>query len=429
MRPAAALLIAIVWPAGLRAQQEPTHDTPGYDAEIFAEFPGIDAELPFLPPLWPQRWPFPADGEQRGVCIDEPLASFEDVWRDRAPPDELLHDARLVLDAAGPNAPAISVLPRSRGDLEARMAPILRETPRVLSKTDPSMVFRFISLQQTPHDQPGTTLDVRRSWFLLFDPLPKVRQEAAPAPRGLVVLMPGLLGTPEGPLTGLATALRKDGWAVLRMAAQPTDFLRKWSGELDPRRPETFAVVAELLAQRTAECAYAVWGAVDHAAEQRPRLKEKPIVLVGFSGGGMTLPTVAARRPSAVSAAVIVGGGCHFWLMNQTSNYEWWINAFEPAWTSPPTPEEHDALNAAYLAANSLDSFHTAGVLRDIPTLMIQGSQDKAVPAPLGEVLWQRAGKPQRDLHDVGHEWLFAGLPKQFGRIRAWIGTHANNPP
>jgi hypothetical protein len=60
---------------------------------------------------------------------------------------------------------------------------------------------------------------------------------------------------------------------------------------------------------------------------------------------------------------------------------------------------------------------------------MIQGSQDKAVPAPLGEVLWQRAGKPQRDLHDVGHEWLFAGLPKQFGRIRAWIGTHANNPP
>src|SRR5690606_38269964 len=84
-------------------------------------------------------------------------------------------------------------------------------------------------------------------------------------------------------------------------------------------------------------------------------------------------------------------------------------------------------LRDAYLACAPLDSYHTARFLRDIPTLLIHGSRDRAVPAAAGDLLWERAGRPTRWSRAMGHETLFIGLLGQVASVVNWI-NEATDP-
>ena len=54
--------------------------------------------------------------------------------------------------------------------------------------------------------------------------------------------------------------------------------------------------------------------------------------------------------------------------------------------------------------------------------LLIQGTSDLAVPSPLGDLLWERMGKPERWLmEEAGHEVLFMMLPQKFGKMMEWL--------
>jgi fermentation-respiration switch protein FrsA (DUF1100 family) len=78
-------------------------------------------------------------------------------------------------------------------------------------------------------------------------------------------------------------------------------------------------------------------------------------------------------------------------------------------------------VDAAYLAAAPLDGYHTAKVLRDKPVLMLHGALDRAVPAVLGDLLWERLGRPERESMQVGHEMLFLSVAEKLTEISAWL--------
>jgi alpha-beta hydrolase superfamily lysophospholipase len=138
----------------------------------------------------------------------------------------------------------------------------------------------------------------------------------------------------------------------------------------------------------------------------------------------MTLPTIVALQPDRYAAVIMVGGGADFWLMNQRSNYRDLIRAVKETWVGEkPSAEVLAKLDEFYLRHAALDSYHTAASLKGKPVLIIQGTSDRAVPAPLGNLLWERLGKPERWLEEgAGHEALFMNLPRDYyPRMMHWI--------
>lgn len=260
---------------------------------------------------------------------------------------------------------------------------------------------------------------IRRTWFAVFEPQGERR--------GVALLMPGLFGTPEPVLKLFATRLRGDGWVVLRMMAQPSSFTDKrvfeLSSALDREQIAEFARDAD---ERAAECAYAVEGAFKFLEAETPALAGQPRIAVGMSGGAMTLPTVVAREPGRYSATVMIAGGCDFLALTNETNYTMLVDAVRIRWTpEEPTPEQYKAVDEAYLAAVSLDSYHTALAMRGTSMLMIHGEHDAAVPARLGDLLWERLGRPERWSEPAGHEEVFIKLPPRMDKIMEWVRSAA----
>ncbi len=278
---------------------------------------------------------------------------------------------------------------------------------------------RFVTARRVP-DAPTRTYALTSTWFTVFSPADKEKS------RGIAVIMPGLLGTPEGTLVALQRRFTDRGWTVLRMVAQPSRFTETFVATIDPSKPLEEAVgIAKRSSEGVAEIAYAVQEAAAKLEELRPNLAGKPRVVLGTSAGALTLPTVVAREPDKYGAAIIIGGGCHFWLMGITSNYNEWMGLTDITWNGDATEDDKRAIEDAYLRVAAIDSYHTAKALHGKPVLMLQTTQDLAVPSPLSDVLFARLSTkdkaPDRDVLPGGHEALFAGLPTQFGRLLDWV--------
>jgi len=277
-------------------------------------------------------------------------------------------------------------------------------------------VFKFVSGRTVKRgDGPDAkpTIAIERTWFSFY---PAKNATV----RGSALVMPGLWGTPEPIVDATVAALRRDGWAVVRMLSQPSRFTEQVKIHVDPSDMEGSADrIAELNGQRAAECAYAVEAAFDHVLKRHPALAKLPRVALGMSGGAMTLPTVVAREADKYSAAVMVAGGADLWLISTRSNYgELLVHALDVTWAGgKPDESTQRALDEEYLKSAPLDPYHTARGLRGKSVLMIHGSADLAVPSELGDVLWERLEKPERISMAVGHELLFMNLPTMLPRM------------
>jgi hypothetical protein len=95
----------------------------------------------------------------------------------------------------------------------------------------------------------------------------------------------------------------------------------------------------------------------------------------------------------------------------------------------PPPPGLMRRLEAEYLEHSVLDPYHTAPMLSDIPVLVIDAGMDTWVPSALGEVLFQRLGRPDR-LHMAlgGHGMLFYFLPDRARWIADWVERSTSRP-
>jgi hypothetical protein len=291
----------------------------------------------------------------------------------------------------------------------------------------PAAAYQYLSAALVRDDAGDEAFQVQRTWFALYDPKSKAKTPPAEA-KGMVVLLPGMFGTPEPVVDSLVGMLRARGWHVLRMLTHPSRFTEKASYVIDPAG-DIEAVASGIAAEfgdRAGECALAVNAVCAQIAADHPSVPVDRRVGLGMSGGGMILSTVVASDLGAYQAAVFVGAGCDFAQVAIKSNYTDWIDSVRIGWSGEPGEAESERFIDAYRSAASLDSYTTAPLLAGLPMLMIHGEADQAVPAAMGELLWERLGEPERWAAPLGHETLFlVYLPSRGPALLDWLDTNA----
>lgn len=388
------------------------------DTGEWSDFPVLDADAPFrdFAAAWPVRWGCKPGGLQ-GTIIDVPHAAIRPSG-DRMPFTLPAASFDKVPDAAA-LAQALGVTPTKEALLESDGAwcvgiPRLPEGQQSLGKlaNKAALTFRFVSGRL----RDGDRVQVERTWFGYYPPREGV------ALRGVVVLMPGMFEMPVGTLDAMSSAMTRRGLGVLRMVAMPPRLVERLVVEIDVDHIDAAAgSVAAEVDDRQAEAAFAVQAALAHLHERRPETVNAPSALVGASAGAIAVPTVAALKPGAFKATVMIGGGCHYWLMSERSNYREMLDVLTESWSRSPSEADRAAMREGFLAASQLDSFNTAIALRGTPSLLLIGDLDRAVPAPLGHVLAKRIPGSEVWRDPGGHEAVFINLPSRFPAICDWL--------
>lgn len=241
-------------------------------------------------------------------------------------------------------------------------------------------------------------------------------------PAGIVVHLQGLAGVQyEQPVVD---AVRREGYLCVA-----TEF--PWASwkpvtiELGTEKDvfDAASALAEMSDQTLAEAAYAVEAAVEHLWRTRPELKDKPVVLMGFSAGSLALPAVAARLGDRVRGAVLVGSGANIVHIIQTSELtDGGVRLM--AFGKRCEGAMAGLISGEYIRRCTLDPFHTAASMRRIPTLMLLGASDDIVPTALGEELYHRLGEPEKWVFAGGHRRLFVQLDARAERIARWVNEN-----
>lgn len=290
-----------------------------------------------------------------------------------------------------------------------------------------SFYFKFVSARDvTPKGMPRKTVELQRTWFAFYDAVKSNQNGEKP----VVLIIPGMFGTPEPVMNGLVNRLRLRGWPVLRMIVHPSRFTETRSVVVDAEKFEDgVEQIADVLTQRAVDCAYAAQAGFEYVGEMRPELKDRQRVAIGCSGGAMAMPTVVALEPERYQSMVLVGGGADFFLISERSNYASWIDALRVSFSGEISAEQRRAIDRTYLEKATLDAYHTAAAWKGKRALLIQGSIDRAVPSDLGDLLWERLGRPDRWLDAQTHETLFMTLPMRYDAIIEWLaGKPAAQP-
>lgn len=361
----------------------------------------------------PIPWPSPAASLVREVEV----GPWELRWVGRIPlgaaPQEAA-DAEAVRAAVGADAEI---------EFEGEGSVIVRMPSGELSagaRTAGKPIGAYKHLSATAGE--GGAVEIERTWFALYEP--KAGAEDAGA---MVVLLPGMFGTPEPVVDSLVGMLRSRGWHVLRMLTHPSRFTESAAFVLAPGGDleGAAAEIAVEMGARAAACALAVEAVCEEIGRTREGVPADRRIALGMSGGGMVLTTVMAREPEAYAAAVFIGAGCDYAQVAMESNYTEWIDSVRIGWSGEPTVEERAAFTRAYRENAPFDSYTTAARVRGLPVLMLHGEADRAVPAALGDLLWERLGRPERWSIPLGHEALFlAYLPSRAADLLDWLDAH-----
>ncbi|MBU6413069.1 MAG: hypothetical protein KGS45_06310 [Planctomycetes bacterium] len=308
-----------------------------------------------------------------------------------------------------------------------------RKPRAAAGEPDSVQTFTVLTLQEKDVDQVSDAPALCRTTFAWYAPISPSGQGAVKT-RAVVLLMPGMFGTPEQIIDPLVKHLRQQGYCVLRMISQPSRFTEEVLITINTQDQDQWQAeamrAAAVIDNRLAEVAYSVEAALEHVHTLDADVVLLPHVIMGISGGAISLPPVVARMPTRWSAAVIMGGSADFWLTLSRSNYNDFIGAVHTRWlpesvNNPAGSPARQAFDQAYLSHARLDPYHTIAALKSKPVLMIQGALDRAVPSSLCDVLWSRLGEPQapsaRWKTPLSHETLFLTLPARFGEMTSWI--------
>ncbi len=187
------------------------------------------------------------------------------------------------------------------------------------------------------------------------------------------------------------------------------------------------ALLASELDNAIAGNAYAVEAIVEYIKRNRQDLDGVPIVVIGFSAGGLATPASVARVRDKVEAAVMVGAGANLLRLSQESTLTDGGVRLRCEDKKLPRSVRED-LYVRYLKYTKLDPYHTSQAMMGMPVLMLHGSWDEWVPARGGELLWEQLGKPDRVTLAGGHTLLFYLLPGQSERIAKWLEENVRRP-
>lgn len=167
--------------------------------------------------------------------------------------------------------------------------------------------------------------------------------------------------------------------------------------------------------------------ALAYVRAKEPRLRGLPLVVAGCSLGSLTTPALLTYLKEPVAACVMVGSGGNLLEILGRPWEDYFYSrarAGLPGVLSVPTAKRAD-LRRAYLAAATLDPLNRASALRGQPLLMVHAAWDKIVNAPLGDQLWEAAGRPERWVASMGHIRLFILLRFHVKEIGDWIDAAA----
>lgn len=377
---------------------------------------------------WPARLPLKGAQGQPGVLLDAPAGANRLLlamqWtRKGVDPDVVSHLHRDAIAIEGrADAPTIEWEGLNAYTFNLTEFPADRPPRR---KAGDAIAERFLTFISARDGGEGKVL-AERTWFSYYPAKPDAEV------RGLAVIMPGIFGEPRPVVERLAAGLQQRGWSVVRMMAQSSRFTESARFTVDPAAAEAgVGAIAAKLGDRVAECAFAVEAACRWAEKNDPRLAERQRLIIGMSGGAMTLPTIVARERERYGAAVMIAGGANWLTLTDMSVYKHLIRAIDFDWAGgDPDEATRERVGEVYLKMAPLDSYHTAPRLRGMRMLVIHGSADMAVPAASGEVLWTRLGKPARWTLTAGHEQLFFWVQRNLERVLAWTdGGEVELPP
>lgn len=265
-----------------------------------------------------------------------------------------------------------------------------------------------------------------------FDRLPK-RLEAADLAAGTPWT---LTASEHRPSRGLALLLGgnkylqeellKRGWIVLSTPGPGRYFQRRENPlRLCIEGADQLDIAAERIAravdEELAEWAYAAEAVLEYLARTRGDLECRPAVVLGFSIGAVTLPTVVARLPDRFQAAVLIAGGADLLEISRLTSKE--DRGLELLWsTYAPHEKDWAQLDQAYLSRTLLDPYHTATSLSGMPVLMYHAAFDRAVPARAGALLRERCPEARHVFLPVGHKQILRVMMRLYAdSIADWL--------
>ncbi len=240
-------------------------------------------------------------------------------------------------------------------------------------------------------------------------------------PKGLAFILCGLGGMQYSSKT-LGSTLVQDDWAVVYLytVLNVPDYNMKVKLEGDD--PVTSAI--ELFNYKYCRVIAATKAIRKRMETQLPSLIKAPLALIGISAGALNAPAVYHELREEVDAVVLVAGGANMFDIVQEGAFTNW--KFTDADENMFSIEELAVMNEHYLQTPSRDPYFLAPGLPHDKTLIIHAKWDEVVPTENGDLLYERAGKPERWIYPSGHLGLFATFEWHADDIAKWLDSKIN---
>jgi len=243
-------------------------------------------------------------------------------------------------------------------------------------------------------------------------------------PRGLAMLLCGLGGMQHSSKT-LGSELLQEGWAVVYVYTVLNVPEYRMKVKLKGANPIGTAI--EIFDAKYCHVIAATKAIRSRMEQQLPRLRTAPLALIGISAGALNTPAVYRELQSEVDAVILVAGGANMFDIVQDGAFTNW--KFTDYEGNTFTHTELQQMNNSFLNTPSRDAYFLAPELPREHTLIIHAKWDAVVPAENGDLLWERAGHPERWVYPSGHLGLFMTFGWHSPDIARWLNTHTNNQP
>jgi len=241
-------------------------------------------------------------------------------------------------------------------------------------------------------------------------------------PRGLAYVLCGLGGMQHSSRV-LGKELLSDGWVVVYVFT--TQNTPDYGASIDLQSKSSShqyaAAAIELFDAKYCQVIEATQAIRELMENQFPTLHTSPIVLIGISAGALQAPAVYHTMKDDVNAVVLVAGGANMFDIVQEGAFTKWSFSHDDG--IPFNKDDLQTIGTAYLDQLSRDPYHLAPNLPKDRTLIVHAKYDAVVPAINGDLLWERAGKPERWIYSSGHLGLFMTFDQHAEDIVNWIGS------
>lgn len=237
-------------------------------------------------------------------------------------------------------------------------------------------------------------------------------------PKGLAFILCGLGGMQHSSKM-LGAEMLKNGWAVVYMYTVLDVPEYRMKVKLSGDSPVHSAI--DLFDSKYCQVITATKAIRKRMETQLPSLRQSPFVLIGISAGALNTPAVYRELKEDVDAVVLVAGGANMFDIVQEGVFTNW--KFTDGDGKKFSKEQLRKMNDDYLNSTSRDPYFLAKELPHDKTLIIHAKWDKVVPAKNGDLLYERAGRPERWIYPSGHLGLFATFGWHAEDITAWLNA------